>query len=46
MSGSLYWVIVGMSMGIEGVTCVIVVAETSMYQDHSALPTALQRLVD
>ena len=45
-SSSLSWVIIGMSAGIEGVACVMVVAETLMYQDHSALPAALRCLMD
>ena len=46
MSGSLSWVIVGASTGVEGVVCITVVAETLMHQDHGALPTSLWLLVD
>ena len=44
--GSFSWVAVGASTGVEGATCVAVVAETLMYQGRSALPTALWCLVD
>ena len=37
---------VGMPTGIEGITCVMVEAETFMHQDHGVWPTALLRLVD
>ena len=44
--GFFSWVVVGASVGVEGAARVAVVAETLMYQDHSALPTALWCLVD
>ena len=45
-SGSLSWVVVGASMGVEGVACVTVVAETLTHWDRGVLPTTLWFLVD
>ena len=45
-AGSFYWVIIGTSMGIEGVVCIVVAAETLMYQDRGMLPAGLRCLVD
>ena len=44
--GSLSWVIVGMSVGIEGVACVMVVAKMLTHRDCGVLPTSLWFLVD
>ena len=44
--GSFSQIAIGTSAGIEGATCVVVAAKTLMYQDRSALPTALWCLVD
>ena len=41
MVGSFPWVAVGMSVGVEGATRIVVVAKMLMYQDRSMLPTAL-----
>ena len=46
MASSLSWVIVGTSMGIEGVVCITVAPETLMHRNRGAWPTALRRLVD
>jgi len=46
MASSLSRVIVGTPACFEGVTCIMVAAETLMHWDHGALPTALWRLVD
>ena len=46
MSGSLPWVLVGASTGVEGVTRVTVATETLMHMDCGALPAAVWRLVD
>ena len=46
VAGSFSRVTIGTSVGIEGAACVTVTAETLMYLDRSALPTALWRLVD
>ena len=46
VASSLSRIIMGMSVGVEGVACITVVAETLMHQDHGALPTALWHLVD
>ena len=45
-AGSLFQVIVGTSAGIEGVACIMVVAETLTHRDRGALPTSLWLLVD
>ena len=44
-AGSFSWVAVGVFVGVEGVACIAVVAETLLYQDRSALPTTLWCLV-
>ena len=46
MASSLSWLMAGISVGIEGVACVMVAAETPMHWDHGALPAALWRLVN
>ena len=46
MVGSFPWVAIGVSVGVDGVACIMVVAETLMHWDHNALPVALWRLVD
>ena len=45
-ASSLSWIVLGMSAGVEVVTCVMVAAETLMHWDHSALPAVLWHLVD
>ena len=45
-AGSFSWIVVGASTGIEGAACIVVAAETLMYRDRNALPTALWCLVD
>ena len=45
-SSSLSQVVVGTSMGVKGVACVMVVAKKLMHQDRGALPTFLWLLVD
>jgi len=44
--GSFSWVAVGASVGVESDACVVVTAETLMYQDRSAPPATLWCLVD
>ena len=46
VAGSFSWVAVGMSMGIEGATCVAVAAEALMHRDRGALLVALWCLMD
>ena len=46
MASSLSRVIVGTSMGVEGVVCITVAAETLMHRNRGALPITLWRLVD
>ena len=46
MASSLPRVIIGTSMGIEGIACVAVAAETLTHQDRGMLPTSLWLLVD
>ena len=43
---SLSRIVVGTSMGVEGVACVTVAAETLMHRDRGALLAALWRLMD
>ena len=45
-SGSLSGVIVGTSVGVEGVACTTVVDETLTHWDRGALPASLWLLVD
>ena len=45
-AGSFPWVAVGAPAGVDGATCVVVVAETLMYLGRNALPAALWCLVD
>ena len=44
--GSLSRDVVGTSMGVEGVACVMIVVETLTHQDRGALPASLWLLVD
>ena len=46
MAISLSWVVVGASVGVEGVACVTVVAEMLTHRDRGALPASLWLLVD
>ena len=46
MVGSFPWVAVGAPTGVNGATCVTVVAKTLMYLGRNALPAALWCLVD
>ena len=46
MASSLSRVIVGTSMGVEGVVCITVAAETLTHRDHGVLPASLWFLVD
>jgi len=46
MASSLPRITVGTPAGVEGVTRIMVAAETLMYRDHSAQPAALWHLVD
>ena len=39
MAGSLSWVTIGPSVGVDGVTCVSVAAETLVHRDRGELPT-------